>query len=403
MKTKTLTILVSILILSLIIQSVIGIKHNAATYDELDHITSGYSKLITKDFRLYTESPPFADSLFGIPLLFMNVTFPLDHPSWKIKNMNELSGQFFFIYNKNTDEMLFYARLIPLLLSVIAAFVLFFWTKEMFGERAGLIALFLYSFEPTIIIHSGLSMVDLPFMLFTLLTFYSFWKFFKKKEIKYVFMTGIFLGLAQVTKFSAIFLIFIIGLLFITTIFSDTSENEPKYRYIGRNIKNKIMQKSIHAGTLFLITFFIAYVIICSSYLFQGVLTPVKTSLIQDVHLDKEKYQFIFDLVEREPFKTFSELPSPLPYYYIKGFAFNVFEEKAKIKNSGENKIISLTGSLHTKPFGIFYTLAEFALKVPIPFLFLVILFFILYAKKVIDREYFILLIPILFYFIWLE
>ena len=401
MKTKTLTILAGILILSLITQAVIGMNHNAATYDELDHITSGYSKLITRDFRLYTESPPFADMLFGIPLLFMNVTFPLDHPSWKIKNMNEVSGQFFFIYNKNTDQMLFSARLIPLLLSIIIAFILFFWTKEMFGERAALIALFFYSFEPTIISHSGLTMVDLPFMLFTLLTFYSFWKFFKKKEMKYVLFTGLFLGLAQVTKFSAIFLIPLIGLLFLLTIFSKNYEIDRKQQIIGRNVKNKYVEKLLHAGTLFFITLFITYIIICTAYLFNGVGSPLKKSLYEDVHLNQEKYQFVFDLIQTKPFTVLANVPSPLPYYYIKGFAFNVFEEKAKVKNFGEKKIISLSGSMQTKPFGIFYTLAEFALKVPLPFLFLVLLFILTHTKKLFDREYLILILPVIFYFVW--
>src|SRR3989338_2460281 len=109
---KNYKIIAAILLFALFIQAITSIKNKSITVDEISHLSSGYSKIKTLDFRLNVEALPLVDMLSALPLLFLNPKLPLDHESWvKAKDFEfegqyhwEFGNQFFFHYNNNPDQ-----------------------------------------------------------------------------------------------------------------------------------------------------------------------------------------------------------------------------------------------------------------------------------------------------------
>ncbi len=86
-----------------------------------------------------------------------------------------------------TSDLLSWHKITPVFFGVAAVFVMFLLVKQLFGEKAGLAAAFIYSLSSSFMMRSvaGFADTDAPIAFFTLLTFYLFIKAWdKKKELK---------------------------------------------------------------------------------------------------------------------------------------------------------------------------------------------------------------------------
>src|SRR3990167_369112 len=103
--------------------------NESATMDELAHIPAGYSYLSQKDYRLNPEHPPLIKDLAALPLLFLDIKFPTDHPSWK----NDVNGQWsfgsVFLYESgnDADKIIRLARLPIMFFTVLFGWLFFQW------------------------------------------------------------------------------------------------------------------------------------------------------------------------------------------------------------------------------------------------------------------------------------
>jgi hypothetical protein len=75
-------LIVGFLLTTIFVQAVSSMRQESPLGDELVHISAGYSYLVTRDFRLDPNHPPLIRELAAIPLLFMGLTLPTDHPFW---------------------------------------------------------------------------------------------------------------------------------------------------------------------------------------------------------------------------------------------------------------------------------------------------------------------------------
>lgn len=207
--------LVIILLVALFLQEVLSMRLMSASSDEMTHLPSGYTYLKTSQFRLNPQHPPFIKLLCALPLLFLNPTLNLDDPNWKNNPPNEWKFGYSFLYTNDADSLLFWGRLPVVFLSLLLGFYLYKWTRELFGAAAGLMALFLYVFCPNILAHSRFVTMDIGLSCFFLITLYYFWRFVHSRgnPKRNLIYTGVNLGLALATKFSAIILLPILALL----------------------------------------------------------------------------------------------------------------------------------------------------------------------------------------------
>ena len=213
MSNRLTYIIAAFLLFLMFSLALLSIRDDSFTFDETAHVTAGFSYLTQKDMRLNPEHPPLIKDLAALPLLFLNLNFPKDHPSWTQKDnpvwwqQFEIGSQFLYHSGNNPDQILFWSRIPMILLLIFLGWFLFHWTKELFGPKAALLTLFLFSFSPTFLAHGRLVTTDVGAALGVVLSTYFWLRFLKDPTKKNVFLTGLIFGLVMLFKFSLILLI----------------------------------------------------------------------------------------------------------------------------------------------------------------------------------------------------
>ncbi|NQT90372.1 MAG: glycosyltransferase family 39 protein [Candidatus Omnitrophica bacterium] len=208
MNKKYIYILVCVMLLALAGQAITSMRYKSPACDESSHhIATGYSFLKTGDFRLNSTSPPVTEEIAALGMLPLDPKLPLEHPSWDKIDRLDFGFQFLYRYNDNADQLVFFSRLPMVMLSVLCGLLVFIFARDLYGEKAGLFALFLYSFSPNIIAYSRLNTPDIGATFFILLSIYRFYKFLNKPKFRNIVFAGIALGLAMSSKLSALILV----------------------------------------------------------------------------------------------------------------------------------------------------------------------------------------------------
>ncbi len=126
-----------------IVLTVSSYTRESATWDEPQHLVTGYNALRFHDYRTDPEHPPFLRMWAALPLLAM------DHVDSNIRKIDEsdpniwvTSGQFFFCHDtlyvaNDADHLLYAARFMIVLLGILLGVLLFCWAPRAFGLLAG--------------------------------------------------------------------------------------------------------------------------------------------------------------------------------------------------------------------------------------------------------------------------
>ncbi len=221
-KKHAVAIVVGILFVHFVLSLIVS-SQESMTFDEKAHIPASYSYVRYGDMRLNPEHPPLLKDLAGLMLLPLKLDFPLNSAEWQ-SGVNEqwTIGDMFVNCSRpeaacnDADTILFWARIPITLVAVLLGIVLFIWTKELGGTLAGVFAVTLYAFDPNIIAHNHYVTTDIGIAAFIFFSFYFFTRFLKHPNTKNIILSGIFIGLAELTKFSAVLLFPIFGLFVIT-------------------------------------------------------------------------------------------------------------------------------------------------------------------------------------------
>lgn len=177
--------------------------------DELAHIPAGYSYVRYFDYRLNPEHPPLTKMLSAIPLLFLKLNFPLNHSGWTtdVNGQWIIGNQFIYWSGNPVAQLIFLARLGPLFLTLLLTILIYFWSKELLGEKWALLPTFLFAFSPTVLAHGHFVTTDIAAALGITAATYFLNKFFLQPNKKNLIFAGLIFGVAQLAKFSAVLLI----------------------------------------------------------------------------------------------------------------------------------------------------------------------------------------------------
>lgn len=216
---KNATLLVAGMLLFHFVLSLNISRQESMTYDEKAHIPAAYSYVRYGDMRLNPEHPPLLKDLAGIFLLPLKLQFPLASTEWQ-EGANEqwAVGDMFVNCTRpelacnDADTILFYARLPITLIAMLLGVVLFLWARELGGALAGVLAVALYAFDPNMIAHSHYVTTDIGSATFIFIAFYFFLRFLKNPSRTNILAAGLFLGLAELAKFSAVLVFPVFGL-----------------------------------------------------------------------------------------------------------------------------------------------------------------------------------------------
>ncbi|PIZ87234.1 MAG: hypothetical protein COX92_01575 [Candidatus Nealsonbacteria bacterium CG_4_10_14_0_2_um_filter_40_15] len=216
MSNRTANIIAVFLLIFVFLIAFLSVKNDSLTMDEVAHLPAGYGYLTQKDMRLNPEHPPLIKDLGALPLLFIkNIKFPSEIPAWK----SDINGQWnfgrYFLYNTGNpaDKMILWGRMPMILILILLGFFIFKWAKELFGNKAGLLALFLFSFSPTLLAHGRLVTTDVGAAAGVTVATYYFLKSLKSPVKKNIIIAGIVFGIAQLLKFSAVLLVPFFGII----------------------------------------------------------------------------------------------------------------------------------------------------------------------------------------------
>jgi 4-amino-4-deoxy-L-arabinose transferase-like glycosyltransferase len=188
--------------------------HESNIGDEPVELAAGYSYLRTGDFRMNPEHPPLAKILAALPLLALHPSLPLDTAAWTKADEYGFGMQFLERNISSIDTLLFSARLVSILLAACLGLAIALWTRGAFGPGAAILALTLYAFDPTVIAHGHYVKNDVPVTLFCFLAVIAWCAFLTRPGLRRLALAGLSLGLAVATKFSALFLLPVMVILY---------------------------------------------------------------------------------------------------------------------------------------------------------------------------------------------
>jgi hypothetical protein len=202
---KRFLFVAALLLLAFLAQGMWFLDANSQTSDEAVHLVAGYSYLATRDFRLNPEHPPLIKELAALPVyLWYRIPFQPDAKLWSYAEQWFLGSHFLYDSPVSGDSILRLARLPNLLLGTVLVALVGWWAYRLWGPWAGIVAMALAAFEPNIVANACLVTTDLGITLFVFLTVYLTWEHVRSPSRWRLLAIGLAMGLALVTKFSAI-------------------------------------------------------------------------------------------------------------------------------------------------------------------------------------------------------
>jgi hypothetical protein len=187
---------------------------NSQTFDEAVYLAAGYSHLKTGDFRLSPEHPPLTRLLAALPLyLTDNIPFAPDPHLWEEGEEWQIGRDFLYASPVPHERLLALGRLPNLFLGAVLVGLVGWWAYRLWGEWPALVAMALAGVDPNLVAHAGVITPDLGLTLFSLLTVYLLWEYLTAPSRRLLAAVGVSLGCALATKFSALFLVGIVGVV----------------------------------------------------------------------------------------------------------------------------------------------------------------------------------------------
>lgn len=215
------------ILISLLLVVMFGIMFTTARgdspiVDEIAHIPAGFSYITRGDYRLNPEHPPLIKDLAAIPLAITGMKFPYEY--WEannpvINNQWETGWRFVFRNGNNPDTVKILAEIPIMLLSLVFGYFVYHWAKELYGQKAGILALILYVFNANIIAHSRFVTTDIGIAFAFFMAMYTLYRYYKNPTPKTLLWAGAAFGLTLLTKFSAPTLLPAYALVFAMSLF----------------------------------------------------------------------------------------------------------------------------------------------------------------------------------------
>jgi 4-amino-4-deoxy-L-arabinose transferase-like glycosyltransferase len=201
------------LLIVFIFQLAVTIVRDSSTWDEGDHIYSGYKSWTRRDFGLNPEHPPLIKLIATLPLLRMRLNVP-EAQDRMFMQAGFLGGKSFLFESGNDAEtILARTRAVAGVLAVLLALVIFFATSEMFGAWAGVFALAVWVFDPLAIAHGARVTTDTGASLFFCATTWAFYRYVKAPSVMRLVLVGLAAGLTLSSKHSGLIIFPMLALL----------------------------------------------------------------------------------------------------------------------------------------------------------------------------------------------
>ena len=187
------------------------------TVDEVVMIPAAYYHLAAGNCQLVHEHPPLVKILAGFPLLFVQ---PDENDPAKFGHAPDSPvGKWTYcerFWDDNPalfESISFWARVPMIALSVLTGVLLFAFARDLFGDAAAVLAVALYTLEPTLLAHGRVVQTDVAASFGYLLVFYALHKYTAEPTLGRALLLGAAGGVACLTKFSMLMVGPVVGVV----------------------------------------------------------------------------------------------------------------------------------------------------------------------------------------------
>lgn len=211
--------MVIFLLLVMVVEVGLSTRQESASWDEGDHIYSGYMNWKHGEYSLNPEHPPLVKLVATLPLLPLDLKIAPRQGRY-FKSEAYYGGRELLFRNDpkygghySADTLLFRIHMTVLVFALVLAVLLLAAGREMFGATAGLIAMTLFVFDPTVLTNAPFVTTDMGAACGFFAAVYTFYRFVKEMRWRRVLLCGLTIGLALAAKHSAVLLLPMLVLL----------------------------------------------------------------------------------------------------------------------------------------------------------------------------------------------
>jgi len=105
-----------------------------------------------------------------------------------------------FLFSPDATHVEITGRLISFFFGTLTIIPLFYLVKEAIGQKEAIFTALFYSFHPYLVTHSGMLLTEATYWGLLVLSVYFFWTGLKKQKLGRMALSGVFLGLAYLTR-----------------------------------------------------------------------------------------------------------------------------------------------------------------------------------------------------------
>lgn len=283
---------------------------------------------------------------------------------------------------ENAWQIMSVGRISTVVFSLGLGLLCFAWARSLYGGLAGLVTFGLFVLEPNIIAHSRLITTDIFAAGTITLTLILFWRFLEGPSLGRAALAALALGLAQIANYTGLLLYPILILLTVIR----------HWPWIASRVRGRAygnlwsgLRVFVRYGLVFAV---LSLVVINLGFLFNDTLSSFGSFSFRSNELR---------LIQSSS-SLLSALPVPVPYPYLEGLDWVLFNERTGT-NYGN---VYLLGTLREAEGFPGYFLVASLFKVPLPLLLLLGISFVDWlrgfrAEEFRSREMYLLVPALIF------
>ncbi len=237
-----------VLCIILLMQMLFSVRQMSQHADEATHLYAGYRALKCRDYAFGREHPPLAKMLSASPLLWSDI--PMDC-SQREAGVNEEDQATHWLYSQQDWwPLLMKARLASSLAAVLLCLGVWTVARRMFGRTVAIVSTAVLAFEPNVLGHGALVLNNVLLAALFLLTIFCFYLWTRERTIPLLVGAGCCLGLALLTKHSAVLLAMLLILLAAVEPWLETAEERKRAARALRNLGAVALIAAVAAATI---------------------------------------------------------------------------------------------------------------------------------------------------------
>jgi len=322
-----------------VLLAVNSLVQKSVTVDEFGHLPAGFNLLRTADFGYCDYNPPLMNVLSSLPLLVMDlpdktVAVPAEEEHRYSFWVNGYS--FMNRHREHYHEMFVRARLVTVAAGAVLGWLAFLLARQLAPagpNAAGLLAAGLVWLSPETLAHARLVTTDVGAAVVLLLSVLTFHRFLRSGALRHLILAGLALGLAQLLKFTCVYLYPALAVL--AWVWTWRDRESSRLRLAGKVVG----------------IFLLSLLVLNAGYLFQGTGNRLDSFALKSGSASRMQAWL--------PGWT----PVLLPEHYVQGF-------DGQLADAESDEPSFLFGDRYTGGRWYFYV-AILAIKTPIPLILL--------------------------------